>query len=500
MNRTRVAVLMLALLPLALMPLGLAGGPHTSDAPSAHLHPLDISVPVLQGHGWSTNGASAKSQSIGFSPHASGELLVVIVSANDFQDTDPITADSVQSVPSLTWTETTRVTASSSGSYYFSTGVWSAKTTGTTAMTVWGNISDVSVSGDELTVGWFDFSGADHIQTTLGSAHGSSGTSTSTSLTAVHGVDYPLISTVWLDNVGSSACAAATSTSPTATFSFSGGGNGDSIIFTCDSGYTTGYASASNPTVSETFSTSNDPFSMVLLYVDPNGPSAPGTPTGLSSTGQTGTTVSLSWTNPTGGGLVNDTVYYKLGASCAGTLSAASTAGAATTYTVTGLAIGTQYSFDVRAWNATGQGAASTCVTQATLPLPGPVNALTAANVTAVALNLTWVNPTGGGLVNDTVYRWVGAACVGTANATSTAGVATAKRVTSLAPSTTYAFEVRAWNATGQGAAGTCVNVTTLALPVVIGAATFPLFVLIGLVVFIWFLLVAWAYTRGRDT
>ena len=92
----------------------------------------------------------------------------------------------------------------------------------------------------------------------------------------------------------------------------------------------------------------------------------PPAPTGLEATVITPTSVVLIWVPATGGGQVNDTVYYRLGTVCSGTLTGLSTGGAATTITVNGLAETTTYSFTARAWNATGQGPASNCATETT--------------------------------------------------------------------------------------------------------------------------------------
>jgi hypothetical protein len=90
------------------------------------------------------------------------------------------------------------------------------------------------------------------------------------------------------------------------------------------------------------------------------GSSAPAAPAGLAVTGTTASSVSLSWTAPSG--TVTGYRVYKN--------AALATSVTGTTATVTGLAAATTYSFTVTAYNSTGESAASGAV-QATTASSG---------------------------------------------------------------------------------------------------------------------------------
>jgi hypothetical protein len=90
------------------------------------------------------------------------------------------------------------------------------------------------------------------------------------------------------------------------------------------------------------------------------GSSAPAAPAGLAVTGTTASSVSLSWTAPSG--TVTGYHVYKN--------AALATSVTGTTATVTGLAAATTYSFTVTAYNSTGESAASGAV-QATTASSG---------------------------------------------------------------------------------------------------------------------------------
>ena len=90
--------------------------------------------------------------------------------------------------------------------------------------------------------------------------------------------------------------------------------------------------------------------------------SVPAAPTGLTATGEgAGGAVTLSWTAPTGGGVVSRYEYQqKAGTGAYGGWTPIPGSGPSTTsYTVTGLTNGTAYAFRVRAVNSVGNGAAS---------------------------------------------------------------------------------------------------------------------------------------------
>jgi hypothetical protein len=88
----------------------------------------------------------------------------------------------------------------------------------------------------------------------------------------------------------------------------------------------------------------------------------PAAPTALTPEAPGATSETLTWTNPANSALVNNTLYVASG-SCSGTFVGQTTAGAKTTFTVTGLTSGVAYCFYVTAWNVTGQSMASSPTT-----------------------------------------------------------------------------------------------------------------------------------------
>lgn len=187
----------------------------------------------------------------------------------------------------------------------------------------------------------------------------------------------------------------------------------------------------------------------------------PPAPTGLSATSETVSTITWGWTQATGGGITNNTVYVFSGTSCAGTPTAYSTSGATTTKTVTGLAEATIYSAFVTAWNSTGQSPDSNCAPTETAGLPPAPTVLSVVAQTTVSITWTWVQATGGGIVNNTVYVFVAGVCGTIFEILTTGGAATSKIVSALSSGTTYSAKVTAWNATGQGLPSSCAAGTT---------------------------------------
>ena len=190
----------------------------------------------------------------------------------------------------------------------------------------------------------------------------------------------------------------------------------------------------------------------------------PSAPTFLLVTGFNLTSVSLNWTNPRGGGLVNDTVYWTNGTVCNGTLSAASLGIAGTSYSVERLNAATQYAFTVTAWNSTGQSPPATCIVQKTAQTPGAPTGLHVTAFTKTSISLAWTNPSGGGLVNNTVYYAIGSSCSGPMKSEGTSGSTTSATISGLITGTQYALDVTAWNVTQSPASG-CVVKTTAQVP-----------------------------------
>jgi fibronectin type 3 domain-containing protein len=186
----------------------------------------------------------------------------------------------------------------------------------------------------------------------------------------------------------------------------------------------------------------------------------PAAPTSLTATGQTTTTISLSWSNPSGT-LTDSYVFWEAGGSCSSP-SEINIGSVATTYTKTGLTTGNLYCFYVEAVGNGGASLQSTPVTDVTASVPGPATGLAVSGVTSTTISLTWTNPTTGGIVNDTI--WYGTTCGSLTVTVSTAGAATSHTVNGLTIGTSYCFSIQVWNATGgstltAGVVGTTANI-----------------------------------------
>jgi chitodextrinase len=183
-------------------------------------------------------------------------------------------------------------------------------------------------------------------------------------------------------------------------------------------------------------------------------PTPPAVPTNLSVTGLTASSVSLSWSASSGGAGVAGYNIYRGGA-LAGT-------SALTTYTNTGLAGSTTYSFTVAAYDAAGNVSAQSAPVQAmtlvstdTAPPTVPTG-LSVTGLTASSVSLSWTPSTDNvAVAGYNIYR--GGVLAGTSTLASYTN-------TALAASTTYAFTVAAVDAAGNlSAQSEAVQATTRA-------------------------------------
>jgi uncharacterized protein (DUF2237 family) len=179
---------------------------------------------------------------------------------------------------------------------------------------------------------------------------------------------------------------------------------------------------------------------------------------GLTVSTYNETSISLAWSNPNGT-IVNDTVFWNVNG--CGTYSHAASAGTGSTaYTVSGLTPGVAYCFAVAAWSAGGSSALSSSVRQFTSQVPDAPTNLAIGQVTATTITISWTNPGGGGLVNDTVF-WTRGICGYYTNGESLNGVGIDASLRGLTPGTTYCFAVAAWNSTGSSAFSDSISGTT---------------------------------------
>ncbi len=176
---------------------------------------------------------------------------------------------------------------------------------------------------------------------------------------------------------------------------------------------------------------------------------APSTPTSLSTSNITETTLSLSWNASTDNVGVTGYDVYQGGSFIGST--------ATTSYSVTGLTVVTSYSFTVKAKDAAGNQSADSNAANATtvdLTAPSAPSALAGSNVTETSVDLTWTASSDNvAVASYDVYQ----------NATFLANTSgTSYNVTGLAASTSYSFYVIAKDAAGNvSSASNTENVTT---------------------------------------
>jgi glucose/arabinose dehydrogenase len=122
----------------------------------------------------------------------------------------------------------------------------------------------------------------------------------------------------------------------------------------------------------------------------------PGQVTGLVVTAETSTSVSLSWTAPSGSGLTYQAQYRVNGAT---TWSSFPSIAIGTSQVIGSLIANTNYNFQVYAINSAGNGIPSGIVTISTLSSSGTgqVTGLTASTPTNSTITLAWTAPIGSG-------------------------------------------------------------------------------------------------------
>jgi RHS repeat-associated protein len=183
--------------------------------------------------------------------------------------------------------------------------------------------------------------------------------------------------------------------------------------------------------------------------------SVPAAPTGLTVTSTTASTVSLSWTAPSG--TVTGYDVYEDGTllSSTGTITA-SVSG--TTAVVSGLNPSTTYTFTVAAVNVAGTGTQSSPVTATTaLAVPPAPTGLTVTGTTDTTVSLSWTAPSGAVTGYD-VYE--GGTLLSSTGTVTVSVSGTTAVVSGLTQDTTYTLTVAAYNPAGTGPQSSSVSVT----------------------------------------
>ena len=182
----------------------------------------------------------------------------------------------------------------------------------------------------------------------------------------------------------------------------------------------------------------------------------PAAPAGFTATPKNAS-VDLAWTNPG-----NSTITaWQYSADNGATWANVPSSGASTTsYTVPSLTNGTVYRFQVRAVNASGNGAASNGKAATPVSAPAKPTGLQ-AHVGNQQITLQWTNPN-----NSTITRWEYRQGSGNWTAIPSSGASTTMHtVRNLTNGTSYSFRVRAVNGSGDGTQSDAASATPKAVP-----------------------------------
>ncbi|MGH9861796.1 MAG: fibronectin type III domain-containing protein [Candidatus Acidiferrales bacterium] len=215
----------------------------------------------------------------------------------------------------------------------------------------------------------------------------------------------------------------------------------------------------------------NSAYSNTDEAITPSAPKPPAAPSNLTATAVSSTQINLTWQD-------NSTTEAGFNIErCTGTTAFcdANPANFAyvtsrgvnnISYSDTGRAPNTTYSYRVRASNADGYSAYTNTAEATTFPLtdpPQPPTNLVATGVSGSQINLSWTD-------NSTtedgirIERCTGTGCTNFAQIAQLGANATTYNNTGLAPATTYAYRVRAYNAVGDSAYSNTAEAATKSL------------------------------------
>jgi hypothetical protein len=198
---------------------------------------------------------------------------------------------------------------------------------------------------------------------------------------------------------------------------------------------------------------------------------APGQVTGLTLGSGAPNSQALTWAAPAsnGGATITDYVVQYATAGSGSWVTFADGTSTATSATVTGLSVSTNYDYRVAAVNSVGTGAYSATMTGATTAAattPGQVTGLTlgAPGSTSQPLTFTAPSSNGGAAITDYVIQYAAAGSGSWVTFADGTSASTSATVTGLAASTNYDYRVAAVNSVGTGSySATSTGATTSA-------------------------------------
>jgi hypothetical protein len=199
-----------------------------------------------------------------------------------------------------------------------------------------------------------------------------------------------------------------------------------------------------------------------VVYNGSTPPTPPAAPSNLTATAVSSSQLNLSWTDN-----ATNEDGFKIerctGEGCANFAQIATVGANVVSYSNTGLAASTSYSYRVRAYNAAGDSDYSntaSAVTQAAPALPAAPTNLFATAVSKSQINLTWTD----NATNETgfrIERCKGSTCTNFSQIATVGANVTSYANTKLTANTTYRYRVYAYNASGNSGYSNIAAATT---------------------------------------
>jgi murein tripeptide amidase MpaA len=186
-------------------------------------------------------------------------------------------------------------------------------------------------------------------------------------------------------------------------------------------------------------------------------------PTNLAAAAVSSTQVNLSWTD-NGSTETGFKIERCVGENCTDFAQITTVGANLTSYSNTGLAASTSYSYRVRAYNTAGDSGYSntaSAVTQAAPIIPAAPTSLVAVAVSRSQINLTWTDNSN----NETgfrIERCKGSTCTNFALVATVGTNVTSYSNTGLTANTAYRYRIYAYNASGNSAYSNIARATTL--------------------------------------
>lgn len=191
----------------------------------------------------------------------------------------------------------------------------------------------------------------------------------------------------------------------------------------------------------------------------------PPNPSNLVASAVSSTSLLVSWTSG-GGSTTGFTLAYQTGATapanCSSGTVVSSLASSASSYALTGLATGTQYSMRLCAFNAGAVSSSGVTATGTTIALPPNPTVFAATAASASQIDLSWTSG-GGSTASFTVAYQTGATAPASCSAgTVVSSISSSPRsITGLAAATQYSFRLCALNSVADISSGVTGTATT---------------------------------------